>query len=30
VRRYDWRHTEHADVDDYSQAYVPHANGVYV
>lgn len=24
VRRYDWRDTEHADVDDYSQAYVPH------
>ncbi len=21
---YDWRETEHADVDDYSQAYVPH------
>lgn len=24
VRRYDWRKTEHADVDDYSQAYFPH------
>ena len=24
VRRYDWRETEHADVDDYSQAYLPH------
>lgn len=24
VRRYDWRKTEHADVDDYSQAYLPH------
>jgi predicted SAM-dependent methyltransferase len=24
VRRYDWRKTEHADVDDYSQAYIPH------
>lgn len=23
-RRYDWRHTEHAHVDDYSQAYFPH------
>lgn len=23
-QRYDWRHTEHADIDDYSQAYVPH------
>ena len=24
VRRYDWRTTGHADVDDYSQAYFPH------
>jgi predicted SAM-dependent methyltransferase len=24
VRRWDWRATEHADVDDYSQAYLPH------
>jgi predicted SAM-dependent methyltransferase len=24
VRRYDWRDTEHADIDDYSQAYIPH------
>ena len=24
VRRYDWRLTEHRDVDDYSQAYLPH------
>jgi predicted SAM-dependent methyltransferase len=24
IRRYDWRETEHADVDDYSQAYIPH------
>ncbi len=24
VRRYDWRATDHADVDDYSQAYHPH------
>jgi predicted SAM-dependent methyltransferase len=24
VRRYDWRETEHAHIDDYSQAYVPH------
>jgi len=23
VRRYDWRSTEHANVDDYSQAYIP-------
>jgi predicted SAM-dependent methyltransferase len=24
VRHYNWRETEHAHVDDYSQAYVPH------
>jgi predicted SAM-dependent methyltransferase len=24
VRRWDWRTTGHADVDDYSQAYLPH------
>lgn len=24
VRRWDWRTTEHYDVDDYSQAYLPH------
>jgi predicted SAM-dependent methyltransferase len=33
VRRYDWRETEHAGVDDYSQAYLPHmdkAHGVLV
>lgn len=24
VCEYDWRDTDHADVDDYSQAYVPH------
>lgn len=24
VRRYDWRTTEHSDIDDYSQAYIPH------
>jgi predicted SAM-dependent methyltransferase len=23
VTRYDWRMTEHASVDDYSQAYIP-------
>ena len=31
VTRYDWRETEHADVDDFSKAYVPHMdfeNGV--
>ncbi|MBA3588105.1 methyltransferase domain-containing protein [Methylibium sp.] len=33
VRRYDWRETEHADVDDFSQAYIPHmdkANGTLI
>jgi predicted SAM-dependent methyltransferase len=24
VRRYNWRDTEHAQVDDFSQAYIPH------
>lgn len=24
VRRYDWRATEHAEVDDYASAYFPH------
>jgi len=24
VRRWDWRLTEHANIDDYSQAYIPH------
>lgn len=24
VRRYDWHQTEHADIDDFSQAYIPH------
>lgn len=24
VRQYDWRDTEHANIDDYSQAYIPH------
>ena len=24
IHRYDWRKTEHADVDDYSQAFYPH------
>ncbi len=24
VRRYDWRETGHADIDDYAQAYIPH------
>jgi len=24
VKTYDWRKTEHADMDDFSQAYIPH------
>lgn len=24
IRRYDWRRTEHARLDDFSQAYLPH------
>lgn len=24
VANYDWRDTDHADVDDFSQAYIPH------
>jgi hypothetical protein len=24
VRPWDWRSTEHTQVDDYSQAYIPH------
>jgi len=24
IRRWDWRTTEHAHIDDYSQAYLPH------
>lgn len=33
TRRYDWRETEHRDVDDFSQAYIPHmdkANGLLI
>jgi len=33
VRRYDWRETEHAAIDDFSQAYVPHMdkdNGILI
>lgn len=26
TRRWDWRHTEHSGMDDYSQAYIPHMN----
>jgi hypothetical protein len=24
VRRWDWRNTKHSEVDDYSQAHLPH------
>ena len=24
IKRYDWKETEHASIDDYSQAYLPH------
>ena len=24
VQTWDWRQTEHADLDDFSQAYLPH------
>jgi predicted SAM-dependent methyltransferase len=24
IERYDWRETEHADIDDFSQSYLPH------
>jgi predicted SAM-dependent methyltransferase len=33
VRRYDWRETEHAHIDDYSQPYIPHMdkeNGILI
>lgn len=33
VVRYDWRKTEHADIDDFSKAYIPHKdyeNGVLI
>jgi predicted SAM-dependent methyltransferase len=33
IARYDWKSTEHAEIDDYSQAYIPHMdkeNGILV
>ena len=24
INEWDWRKTEHSDIDDYSQAYLPH------
>ncbi len=29
VRRWNWRTTEHAQIDDYSQAYLPHLDKVH-
>ena len=26
IMRYDWRTTEHSEIDDHSQAYLPHMN----
>lgn len=26
IRKWDWRETDHANYDDYSQAYLPHMN----
>ncbi|PKM92861.1 MAG: methyltransferase [Elusimicrobia bacterium HGW-Elusimicrobia-4] len=33
IHHYDWRQTEHSNIDDFSQAYVPHmdkANGILI
>lgn len=33
IKKYDWKKTEHADIDDYSQAYIPHMdkeNGISI
>jgi predicted SAM-dependent methyltransferase len=33
IRHFNWRETEHADVDDFSQAYIPHMdkeNGILI
>lgn len=33
IKRYDWRKTEHWQVDDFSQAYIPHMdkeNGIMI
>ena len=29
VYRYDWRVTEHSEIDDFSQAYIPHMDKKY-
>ena len=28
VKKYDWRNTEHANIDDYSQSYLPHMDKI--
>jgi len=33
IKRYDWRKTEHVDIDDFSSAYIPHMdkeNGILI
>lgn len=33
IKKWNWRETEHADIDDYSQAYLPHMdkeNGILI
>ena len=33
ISRYDWQNTEHANIDDYSQSYIPHMdkeNGILI
>ena len=33
IEKYDWRLTEHSDIDDFSQAYIPHMdkeNGILI
>jgi predicted SAM-dependent methyltransferase len=33
VSKYDWKTTEHSEIDDYSQAYIPHMdkeNGILI
>lgn len=28
ISRYDWKDTEHSDIDDYSQSYLPHMDKI--
>lgn len=33
ISQYDWKNTEHANIDDYSQSYIPHmdkGNGILI